>query len=70
MAKRPTIPTDVQQQLLFEVRHRCAVDCEPISLEKSPSGDTFLGNAGRKGGSFRRSQRKVAATTLSAQTHC
>src|SRR6516162_3960149 len=35
MSKRPAIPRLVQQELLFEVRHRCAVDCEPISLEKA-----------------------------------
>jgi type I restriction enzyme R subunit len=35
MVKRPAIPKPVQQQLLFEVRHRCAVDCEPVSLEKA-----------------------------------
>ena len=35
MIKRPAIPRDVQQQLLSEVRHRCAADCEPVSLEKA-----------------------------------
>lgn len=35
MTKRPAIPRHVQQQLLLEVRHRCAVDCEPVSLEKA-----------------------------------
>src|SRR5437660_1235003 len=35
MAKRPAIPRHVQQQLLLEVRHRCAADCEPVSLEKA-----------------------------------
>jgi hypothetical protein len=35
MSKRPVIPRHVQQQLLLEVRHRCAADCEPVSLEKA-----------------------------------
>lgn len=35
MAKRPAIPLSVQRQLLLEVRHRCAADCEPVSLEKA-----------------------------------
>jgi type I restriction enzyme R subunit len=35
MAKRPAIPRQVQQLLLLEVRHSCAVDCVPVSLEKA-----------------------------------
>ena|SRR5258708_25694376 len=33
MGARPDIPRVVKEELLFEVRHRCAVDCEPVSLE-------------------------------------
>ena len=28
------IPVDIQRELLFEVRYRCACDCESVSLEK------------------------------------
>src|SRR5882762_7670624 len=33
MSNRPTISRAIKEELLFEVRHRCAVDCEPVSLE-------------------------------------
>jgi type I restriction enzyme R subunit len=33
MSNRPEIPKAVKEELLFEVRHRYAVDCEPVSLE-------------------------------------
>ena len=32
---RPAIPRAVQEQVLLEVRHRCAVCCEPVALEKA-----------------------------------
>jgi len=35
MSDRPAIPIDVQRDLLFECRYRCACDCEPVSLEKA-----------------------------------
>ena len=35
MSNRPAIPLSVQRELLFECRHRCACDCEPVSLEKA-----------------------------------
>jgi type I restriction enzyme R subunit len=35
MSDRPAIPIDIQRELLFECRYRCACDCEPISLEKA-----------------------------------
>jgi type I restriction enzyme, R subunit len=35
MSNRPAIPHIVAQELLFEVRYRCACDCEPVSLEKA-----------------------------------
>jgi type I restriction enzyme R subunit len=35
MSSRPAIPLEVQRELLFECRYRCANDCEPVSLEKA-----------------------------------
>jgi type I restriction enzyme R subunit len=35
MSSRPAIPLEVQRELLFECRYRCACDCEPVSLEKA-----------------------------------
>ncbi len=35
MSDRPAIPIDIQRDLLFECRYRCACDCEPVSLEKA-----------------------------------
>jgi type I restriction enzyme R subunit len=35
MSNRPAIPRAIQLDLLFEVRYRCACDCEPVSLEKA-----------------------------------
>src|SRR5262245_1704672 len=35
MTSRPAIPIDIQRDLLFECRYRCACDCEPVSLEKA-----------------------------------
>src|SRR3990167_2789728 len=35
MSSRPAIPRDIQEEILFEARHRCAVCCEPVSLEKA-----------------------------------
>ena len=35
MSDRPAIPIDIQRELLFECRYRCACDCEPVSLEKA-----------------------------------
>src|SRR5438045_2980803 len=35
MSDRPTIPRAVQEEVLFEARHRCVVDCFPVSLEKA-----------------------------------
>jgi len=36
MAKnRPAIPKETQREVLFQARHRCAVCCEPIPLEKA-----------------------------------
>src|SRR5436305_12967094 len=35
MSDRPKIPRDVELDLLFECRYRCACDCEPVSLEKA-----------------------------------
>ena len=34
-SSRPAIPRATQEALLLEARHRCAVDCEPVSLEKA-----------------------------------
>jgi type I restriction enzyme R subunit len=35
MSSRPAIPRAIQEDLLFEVRHRCAADCEPVALENA-----------------------------------
>jgi type I restriction enzyme, R subunit len=35
MSDRPAIPIEIQRDLLFECRYRCACDCEPMSLEKA-----------------------------------
>jgi len=35
MTNRPSIPIEVQREVLFEARHRCAVCCEPIPLERA-----------------------------------
>ena len=35
MSDRPDIPVDIQRDLLFECRYRCACDCEPVSLDKA-----------------------------------
>ena len=35
MSDRPAIPINIQRDLLFECRYRCACDCEPVSLEKA-----------------------------------
>jgi type I restriction enzyme R subunit len=35
VSDRPAIPIDIQRDLLFECRYRCACDCEPVSLEKA-----------------------------------
>src|SRR5688572_10962562 len=35
MSTRPAIPMDVQREILFEARHRCAVCCEPTPLERA-----------------------------------
>ena len=35
MSDRPAIPRAIQEELLLECRHRCAVDCEPVALEKA-----------------------------------
>ena len=35
MSDRLAIPIDIQRELLFECRYRCACDCEPVSLEKA-----------------------------------
>jgi len=35
MSDRPAIPLEIQRELLFECRYRCACDCEPVSLEKA-----------------------------------
>jgi type I restriction enzyme R subunit len=35
MANRPVIPIEIQREVLFQARHRCAVCCEPVSLEKA-----------------------------------
>ena len=35
MSTRPAIPVDVQREVLFEARHRCAVCCEPTPLERA-----------------------------------
>lgn len=35
MSDRPQIPRNVELELLFECRYRCACDCEPVSLEKA-----------------------------------
>ena len=33
MPNRPAIPVEIQREVLFESRHRCAVCCEPLPLE-------------------------------------
>lgn len=35
MSDRPRIPRPILEEVLFEARHRCAVDCFPVSLEKA-----------------------------------
>jgi type I restriction enzyme R subunit len=35
MSSRPAIPKAVAEELLFQVRHRCAVYCEPVALENA-----------------------------------
>lgn len=35
MSKRPAIPIEIQREVLFQSRHRCAVCCEPTPLEKA-----------------------------------
>ena len=35
MGSRPAIPIEIQREVLFQVRHRCAVCCEPTPLEKA-----------------------------------
>src|SRR6266436_5403042 len=35
MSDRPKIPRAIQEELLLECRHRCAVDCVPVALEKA-----------------------------------
>jgi type I restriction enzyme R subunit len=35
MTNRPLIPVDIQREVLFEARHRCAVCCVPTPLEKA-----------------------------------
>lgn len=35
MTTRPAIPIDIQREVLFEARHRCAVCCEPTPLERA-----------------------------------
>ena len=35
MSNRPAIPIDIQREVLFEARHRCAVCCEPTPLERA-----------------------------------
>ena len=35
MSNRPAIPVDIQREVLFEARHRCAVCCEPTPLERA-----------------------------------
>jgi hypothetical protein len=35
MSARPSIPIDIQREVLFEARHRCAVCCEPTPLERA-----------------------------------
>lgn len=35
MTNRPAIPIDIQREILLQARHRCAVCCEPVSLEKA-----------------------------------
>jgi type I restriction enzyme R subunit len=35
MSSRPAIPRHIQQEVLFEARHHCAVCCYPTALEKA-----------------------------------
>jgi type I restriction enzyme R subunit len=35
MSNRPAIPIDIQREVLFEARQRCAVCCEPTPLERA-----------------------------------
>jgi type I restriction enzyme R subunit len=35
MSNRPSIPRAVLEELLFECRHRCAVDCVSVALERA-----------------------------------
>jgi type I restriction enzyme, R subunit len=35
VSSRPAIPIEIQREVLFEARHRCAVCCEPTPLERA-----------------------------------
>jgi len=35
MTNRPAIPIEIQREVLYQARHRCAVCCEPTPLEKA-----------------------------------
>jgi type I restriction enzyme R subunit len=35
VSNRPAIPIEIQREVLFEARHRCAVCCEPTPLERA-----------------------------------
>src|SRR6266581_3729400 len=35
MPDRPAIPIEIQREVLFEARHRCAVCCEPTPLQRA-----------------------------------
>ncbi|MFH0990629.1 MAG: type I restriction endonuclease [bacterium] len=35
MSDRPAIPIEIQREVLYQARHRCAVCCEPTPLEKA-----------------------------------
>ncbi|MFH1951699.1 MAG: type I restriction endonuclease [Pseudomonadota bacterium] len=35
MSTRPAIPIEIQREVLFQARHRCAVCCEPTPLERA-----------------------------------
>ena len=35
MGSRPAIPIEIQREVLYQARHRCAVCCEPTPLEKA-----------------------------------
>jgi type I restriction enzyme, R subunit len=34
-SRRPAIPIAIQHEILLEARHRCAVCCEPMPLERA-----------------------------------